>query len=496
MGKLMANEDEERKILSELEAIELADKGMDEWNKWSAENPGVAVDFSDHDFTLDRISFEGFIFPGDATFENAKFPTANFKNAIFQGKLTNFTRATFSGKSTTFEKARFINGNVYFGEAIFWSKNTIFAGSKFERGNASFSNARFNNGIINFVNAKFLLGNVDFEKAEFDCEGVSFREIKVPKGEVSFRNTKFIRGKVSFREAEFSGGHANFYETEFNGAHVEFYDAKFSGGEARFYGAKFRGGNAYFRLAQFSGGNANFNYTWFSKQADFSFAKFEHKCSFEGTVFNGPVGLEGSRFKRVPDFRRTTLPTHFTFHDMKVAYVTLAGKLNKWRGKAKNSSDADKFRRLKELAVQARDHEREQDFFAKELKAKRFYETKGLALGWSYGYEWLSDFGRSTLRPLLCLIVIWLGFGVWFGTKAVHFSAHYIESLRDGLILSGALLTPFVAISRTAIRDMQDSLYGEGVSLWWLDIAAIFEGLLGLIFIFLIGLALRNRFRI
>ena len=75
-------------------------------------------------------------------------------------------------------------------------------------------------------------------------------------------------------------------------------------------------------------------------------------------------------------------------------------------------------------------------------------------------------------------------------------STHPFEALGKGLILSGALLTPFVAISRTAISDMRESLYGDGISLWWLDVAAIFQGILGLIFIFLIGLALRNRFRI
>jgi hypothetical protein len=49
----------------------------------------------------------------------------------------------------------------------------------------------------------------------------------------------------------------------------------------------------------------------------------------------------------------------------------------RWAGRAAGKGDAPKFRRRKELANEAKDHERELDFLAKELKAKRFHETRG-----------------------------------------------------------------------------------------------------------------------
>ena len=186
---------------------------------------------------------------------------------------------------------------------------------------------------------------------------------------------------------------------------------------------------------------------------------------------------------------------------MKVLYSGKSIGLLKFAEKARDASIADKFRRLKELAVQSRDHEREQDFFAKELKAKRFYETTGFALVWSYLYEWFSDFGRSVSRPFFSLFGLWLicAIGYWYSTsKYLDFVTRiYLptEKLLEALKLLLATIVPFFAISREEFHDSKSAITGDNVSLL-LDFAMVFEGILAVIFIFLIGLALRNRFRI
>lgn len=164
--------------------------------------------------------------------------------------------------------------------------------------------------------------------------------------------------------------------------------------------------------------------------------------------------------------------------------------------KTELASDADNYRRLKELAISAKDHDRELEFFANELRAKRFHETKGFgALAWSYLYEWFSDFGRSVYRPLVSLYttVVLFGFVYWLAAQASARGSGL--SLDNGLKLSAAALLPFVAAARTSYGEAKTALFGVHAGLW-LDVLVIGEGILGLAFAFLIGLALRNRFRI
>ena len=180
---------------------------------------------------------------------------------------------------------------------------------------------------------------------------------------------------------------------------------------------------------------------------------------------------------------------------MKVAYTDkIDQEKSRWVRIARDKDDVDRYRILKELASKAGDHEREQAFFAMELKAKRYYETTGPALWLSYLYEWVSDFGRSLWRPLLGLGVLWVVFGWVYAQLATQSVGNAWE---HGLKLSASVLVPFVAAARTSYREAKDVLFGvnETTDLL-LDVFVITEGIFGLAFVFLIGLALRNRFRI
>jgi len=274
-------------------------------------------------------------------------------------------------------------------------------------------------------------------------------------------------------------------------------DAKFIDSNARFDGTTFGGEGALFNEVEFSR-DASFKATGFSKAALFVGAKFHGSANFSESVYGDAVNFESASFHSVPDFRRTKLSAHFTLHDMKVGYRENK-KCARWLGlswaKAEYASDVDKYRRLKELAITAKDHDREQDFFAGELKAKRFYETTGAALVWSYLYEWFSDFGRSVYRPLVSLYATVVAFGFIYWLAALFSTSGLQKSLDNGLKLSAAALLPFVAAARTSYGEAKTALFGAHAGLW-LDVLVIGEGILGLAFAFLIGLALRNRFRI
>ncbi|NQU59276.1 MAG: pentapeptide repeat-containing protein [Rhodospirillales bacterium] len=441
----MAEKEQILEFLYGEEALALARKGQDAWNEWARNNPKTKVDFSDIAFTVDSISFEGFVFPGPVSFRNVVLKNVNFSGAAFSGGDADFTSAQFTVGDVDFTGAKFSGGVANFTVAKFSGGNAYFTGVEFSGGDAYFIEAAFSGGHANFFDAKFNGGNADFSEAVFSG------------------------GNADFNEAKFIGVDAIFTIATFSRGLVNFYDAKFCGGDAVFSGAAFIGGSAHFEKAKFIGGCA-----------DFSGAKFDF-----------PVYLQGARFTQVPDFRHTTLAAHFTLHDVRVSFWDDAERNSYFLKQAKKPDDADKLRRLKELASNAKDHEREQDFFASELRAKRFHEAMGASLIWSYLYEWCSDFGRSTFRPILLLFSIWgvFGWGYWLLADGP------CKSFADGLRFSFATMPPFVAASRTALSEARENLYGTEVGVL-VDALAFIEGYIGLAPIFLIGLALRNRFRI
>lgn len=345
----------------------------------------------------------------------------------------------------------------------------------------------------------------DFSGYDFtdDPEGpIDFSGFIFPVGTIfsgaTFGNlTKFegaeFRGDARFDGATF-GDNACFDNAKINGA-ANFGEATFEG-DAKFSGARFDGIAALFNKATF-GGNANFVKATFTNMVAFNDAQFDGAATFHSVEFGGPVYLIGAVFKSVPELRFTKIATHFTLHGVRVEYAK-SDERAMWLGlswaKAAHPDDVDRYRRLKELAMAAKDHEREQEFFALELKAKRHYETQGWALLLNYAYELFSGFGRSVMRPLVGLVGVWFWFGVGHGMFAkLEAGAPWL----DGFRLSTAVLLPFVSSARTIYGEASEALYEDApAQAWALDLAVVTESALGLLFLFLLGLALRNRFRL
>lgn len=482
---------EERKALTGGDALMLARRGDIVWNKWAEDNPGSEVDFSGVDLRGEPIAFAGFVFSGPVIFKSVRIRDAGFRGAKFLGGDANFDGAHFDGEAGNFEEAEFSGRAANFVGAQFRGRSANFSGAKFNGGPAYFTKTRFRGEGTNFDGAVFSAGAM-FDRAEFSGRNTTFSKAKFRGGDTIFSWALFNGGDASFDETEFSDGCADFGAAKFIGGAADFYNAKFSGGDTIFAQAEFSGGNTCFMSTEFGGEQADFGGAKFSGgRVEFNGAIFSGAARFEGVTFDSPVDLEGARFKQVPDFRRTKLAAHFTLYNVRVSFWDDADRKFYFLKMAKDADDADKLRRLKELAVNAKDHDREQDFFASELRAKRFHETNGLALLWSYLYGGFSNFGRSTLRPFVLLLLTWSGFGFGYWYSAIH----PCKSLGDGLMLSLATLVPFVPASPSTMTEARENLFGPDVGIW-VNVSAFFEGFLGLAFFFLIGLALRNRFRI
>ncbi len=273
---------------------------------------------------------------------------------------------------------------------------------------------------------------VNFDNYKFDK--ANFREFIFP----SYANfSKLIfPGNTSFLEVTFPDN-ADFHNATFTG-YADFMEAKFSG-NANFSGATFTG-NALFNNATFTG-DADFWKATFSGVADFMGAKFsiilnekgdevgvsETAAIFMDAVFEKLAAFYNAIFKNEASFKAINSKAGFDLGGAEFAIVPIfiqahfleAPSLDDVeipedapKGSKDNSFTA-RYRSLKRMAIQAHDHEREQNFFAGELKSMR--TGKWFSKGWTwrlfgYLYEIFSNFGRSFFLP----VIWWLFSTFWF----------------------------------------------------------------------------------
>lgn len=453
--------------LGEMSDIDRAKLGKDAWNKWARANmkeydeegnvvkEGAEVDFARNHFLNHPISFEGFWFPGNINFLGSTFNIiANFENAQFFG-FTDFTNTNFN------QNAKF-NLAIFHGEGNFWEAH-------FKQG-SDFRQVKFK-GHANFMNTVFE------QEAGFIFSTFS-------KG-VMFQGVLFKKTAL-FVASEF-GKDSNFVNTIFLGT-ADFRSCKFMD-NVNYRRANFKW-PTYFSDSTFNG-FADFTDISFEERFECNGSFFHKYAKFEGSVFKAPLSFEKTTFLFVPDFRRTIISSHFTFHKIKINFWNHTAPKYKVFKMTEDEDAADKLRRLKELAISAKDHERELSFFSDEIRAKRFHEGGFWKTLTGYFYEWFSFFGRSIFRPSLWLLVIWTGSWSLFLKASESGPAYFWE----GMKLSSASIVPFLGASKTALESSKKALFPDDHA-GWVDGIMFAEGLLGLIFIFLIGLALRNRFRI
>ncbi len=226
--------------------------------------------------------------------------------------------------------------------------------------------------------------------------------------------------------------------------------------------------------------------------------------------------LRGVTFGEAPDF----VQAHFSEAPMLDAShypdKALPGEAPRWRA-------------LKRLAVQGHDHEREQFFFAQEIKSLRGETDWPLPRPWNFWkgkpvwqggarywfglfYQWFSDFGRSMVRPVLwwcCLIAVFAL--VYLGQHYVWAASNYTPPLEcvKGETSDPLVSAIFLAVHKGSVAGLGGSeklaqayacLYGEERGAPIIPDAVAFAGmaqtLLSAALIFLFLLAVRNHFRI
>lgn len=520
----MSSQTNKKVTLKGQDAIDLWQKGLEEWNQYVEDNPESDIDFSKCDFTnFNDVSFEEYMFP------NGK---VNFNFTKFGNGDVSFNDANFGDGDVSFVGAKFGDGYVGFHNANFGVGDVVFKVAKFGDGNVIFTGAKFGDGNVSFYDANFGDGNVDFDRAKFG------------DGNVEFRGAEFGDGDVSFIGAKFGNGHTVFSRTKFGDGDVEFGLAKFGDGVVNFTGAKFGGGDVGFNAVKFGEGNVLFNQAEFGEgDVAFGYAIIEgafiiknlKNCSlikslnFNFSTFNGPVNIEDNEFNCIPDFTNTKLTNQLNLEHFQTTpnkknhsnllipvfvffYKALWGQSLKFSYKKRaiklarkftifnktiisDKKDISRIRRLKELAETNKHHKLALDLHVEEIKSSRWIETTSKrTLFAEYLFQVFGDFGRSLQRPFLGLISTWVAFTpVYF--YASNMGGESFKKLSDSAVFSFAQMLPLAPISRDAKKETLKSLYNDDMPNWIIGIAG-FQSLISIALVFLIGLALRNRFRI
>jgi hypothetical protein len=178
-----------------------------------------------------------------------------------------------------------------------------------------------------------------------------------------------------------------------------------------------------------------------------------------------------------------------------ICWLTFEKKLFVFK-KVSDFADIARLRRLKEIAENNKDHERALAFHADEMRAKRWHENisfRGLFV--DYIFDWFSDYGRSASRPLICLTWLWIFFGCLYFFASGNDLIEKWKKFWEALAFSGGQIFPIIPGSSTARMEGIQILFFNNLSPV-LHLATFVQSVLSLMLLFLIGLALRNRFRI
>ncbi len=361
--------------------------------------------------------------------------------------------------SVRFERSISFSGLIFPTNALF--EGAAFAGSAFFLktefvGFAKFDKATFSDSAI-FNNAIFTHG-ASFSDATFSS--------------ASFDHATFV-GLASFTKATFTKG------AIFNEAIFSF---------ALFWGVTFPPVTR-FSKATFSRG-AHFSEATFGNEAHFDQATFAGAVFFSKAVFTGLADFTSCEFKSHTEFDRAKFESSVpTFFDSRLREATLwAGST--WPPPPKDQGAAAfqvlAYERLKAEMERLNRNLEAQFFFAKELRAQRARETRySPRRALNFAYQILSGYGQSVRLPVFWLVMVFVFGASLFALMPVYKGIPLAYDEAAGLSITN--LISFLPYKVDNEISAHLSPYAK--------IVGDLQSLLGVILLFLLGLALRNRFR-
>lgn len=380
----------------------------------------------------------------------------------------------------------------------------------------SFIGSRFGSGKVDFSNSSIVCKEIDFSNVRFDDGGLDFVGSEITNAKVIFDGAQFGAGDIRFDMLTAKGASFSFTKTNLKTGHLRF---DHNAGEIdrldlyRFVAEHGLVSVSFSNIKQVSLHTAAIGGSVFVIGSQIGFLNCQRLSSTD------VVDLTGSTFDTVPDFRNTKLDRAPEVARMKVPEPELAQvvrginpvngeetKRSDLFARAVDGDDVLKLRKLKAMAIAANDHEKDGEFFAYEMMAKRGVEhTTFWQLLFNTIYWKVSFYGQSYLRPLGWLAASYLGFAthyVWWlqryvpAPDAAHFAWWF--SLKNTIPFLGSLFRFAPAPEGHVSRF--DQVFAQaadtGLNVDAVIQTGVFQSVLGAVFLFFLLLGLRNKFRL
>ena len=481
------------------------------------------LDFENYDFGND-VNFRYHFFPNFVSFMNARFlGQVNFESAQFSGTAyfqsvqfldkTNFENAQFSGWAG-FQRTQFSDWTNF--QSAQFSQKAFFQSTQFS-GQADFKSAKFSfpadfqsaqfSGTAYFQSVQFL-DKTNFENAQFSgwagfqrtqfSDWTNFQSAQFSQ-KAFFQSTQFS-GQADFKSAKFSFP-ADFQSAQFSKL-ADFKSAQFSD-VADFQSARFSD-LADFQSANFSS-RARFNNVEFGSRADFQNVQFSERANFIKATFKRTIDFSNAQFKAKTDFTGTTFECYVPeFYEVALHQNTIfdnaiwpdSSNIQDERILSSNQSPYNQL--VLEMNRQLR-HEQELYFFAKELEIKRHihWHRKQFSSWLLNGlYCVASKYGRSVGRPIFLIL---LSFMISFMFNCINYLDDIIYKFSNLETVLRYTFLDFLPGGPLLQQRAVNALFKEAELCpphILLDMVNSFASIAILAGFFLLGLGLRNRFRI
>lgn len=265
-----------------------------------------------------------------------------------------------------------------------------------------------------------------------------FTELIFP-GDANFNDSVFE--VEAWFDGAFFFGVANFPSVRFQNF-AWFSDSVFEK-PSHFFRAKFLDASVF--IGTDFNSTASFLETDFLRYSTFEEAKFSSTSDFTGVHSERTFDLSGAEFtKELPNFSQAH------FNEAPQLNGLIYPKIKFF--KIEDLGTEGKFRALKRLALQGHDHEKELEFFAGEIRARRhnsdrFIDFPSGTLRYVSGliYDIFSDFGRSIWRPLFLFA------GVFYAFTQLYI--HQGTTLTDGKCANSDKMTASYAAYTIAAKN-------------------------------------------
>ena len=244
-------------------------------------------------------------------------------------------------------------------------------------------------------------------------------------------------------------------------------------------------------------------------------------ASFKNSSIGGIADFSNTLFDSIPDFRQAKIfpPPEVARMRIRKPQLNAAYNLTEYelerRGLsawtrafsvAADPEDVLRLRKLKAMAIAANDHERDGEFFAYEMMAKRgtehttFWQFLANTIYWK-----VSFYGQSYLRPLAWMVGTFGVFAAIYtlmaalpigGWNSLWFGITY--SLKNSLPFLGTITrsVPSLDGHTSWFANQLGKFENVQPGLDWLTVLGTGQAILSLTLFFFLLLGLRNRFRL